>query len=400
MFVEPATAHTATGRSPRARSTATAPATGAAWRRNPSSVGSTTSVSGGKPSSSSARAIEKCVWSPVYTRTPSSAAPRGGPRRAGERPQVDVAHERHRDEVRHHAARREQPERPLAVPDEVAQPADDLLLDERADRSRVPDVDPLVRPLRQHLPDDRGDERRRREVRQRTRVVAVERVRRDPRREVREHRVERLRVPRRLARAARLAEVDASKLVEAGRACPSRGPSPRRTASRGSRPRSPPRRARGRPATSPRRGSRSAPARDASGTRRAGHRSCRRPSRAMVSGGRLGPGACSREPFILGPTWIDEAAHRGGEGEMDSVAGRRADDLVRRRAGRDGLARDRVRLRGAGALARQAGRPVARRDVHGSRRRHAGHADAGLREASSAIERTAMRPRPGLPHRG
>ena len=68
---------------------------------------------------------------------------------------------------------------------------------------------------------------------------------------------------------------------------------------------------------------------------------------------------------------------------------RGADDLLRRRAGRDGLAGDRVRLRGAGALARQGGRPLARRDVHGARRRHARHADAGLREPAPRIERIA-----------
>ena len=66
-----------------------------------------------------------------------------------------------------------------------------------ADGPGVPDADPLVRPLGQYLPGDRGDERRRREVRQRARVVAVEGVRRDPRAEVVEHGIERLRIARR-----------------------------------------------------------------------------------------------------------------------------------------------------------------------------------------------------------
>ena len=104
----------------------------------------------------------------------------GRPVEAHEPPQVDVADERHRDEVGHDAARGEQPEAALAVAREVAQPSDDLLLDERTDRSRVPDVDALVRPLGEHLADDRGDQRRGREVAERARVVAVERVGRDP----------------------------------------------------------------------------------------------------------------------------------------------------------------------------------------------------------------------------
>ena len=65
VFVEPATAEIATGVRPAARSRAIAAATGSGWRRNRSSVGRTTSVSAGKPSSSSARAIEKWVWSDV-----------------------------------------------------------------------------------------------------------------------------------------------------------------------------------------------------------------------------------------------------------------------------------------------------------------------------------------------
>ena len=49
---------------------------------------------------------------------------------------------------------------PLRHPDEVAEPADHLLLDEGADRSRVPDVDPLLEPLRQDLAADRHRQRR------------------------------------------------------------------------------------------------------------------------------------------------------------------------------------------------------------------------------------------------
>ncbi len=64
----------------------------------------------------------------------------------------------------------------IGVPDEVAEPADHLLLDERADRAARPDVDALVRPLGQNLAGDRHRQRRRREVGERSRVVGVEQI--------------------------------------------------------------------------------------------------------------------------------------------------------------------------------------------------------------------------------
>ena len=63
VFVEPATAAIAHGRRPAARSAAIASATGSPRSRKRSSAATRWSVSGGKPSSSSARAIEKWVWS-------------------------------------------------------------------------------------------------------------------------------------------------------------------------------------------------------------------------------------------------------------------------------------------------------------------------------------------------
>ena len=45
---------------------------------------------------------------------------------------------------------------PLPIPTTVREPADHLLLDEGADRSRVPDVDPLLEPLRR-APRRRSD---------------------------------------------------------------------------------------------------------------------------------------------------------------------------------------------------------------------------------------------------
>ena len=60
----------------------------------------------------------------------------------------------------------------LAVADEVAQPADDLLLDEGRERAGVPDVDALVGDLGEQLAHDRHRQRRRREVAELARVLA------------------------------------------------------------------------------------------------------------------------------------------------------------------------------------------------------------------------------------
>ena len=60
-----------------------------------------------------------------------------------------------------------------AVADEVAQPADDLLLDERGERPGMPDVDALVGDLGQELAHDRHRQRWRGEVAELARVLAV-----------------------------------------------------------------------------------------------------------------------------------------------------------------------------------------------------------------------------------
>jgi hypothetical protein len=62
-LVDPLTAAIANGRSPAARSRATASATVSPCRRNRSSEATIVNDSGGNPSTSSARAIEKCAWS-------------------------------------------------------------------------------------------------------------------------------------------------------------------------------------------------------------------------------------------------------------------------------------------------------------------------------------------------
>ena len=173
-----------------------------------------------------------------------------------EPPQVDVPDERHRDEVRHHAARGQQAEAALAVAREVAQPADDLLLHERAHRPGVPDVDALVGPLGENLADDGRDEGRRGEVRERPRVVAVQGVRGDAGAELVEDGLERLRFGGGTPRAAGLAEVEVAGAPRSRWACPSRGPSPRRRASPVTHATWPRRRARGLGGRDPRRGGR------------------------------------------------------------------------------------------------------------------------------------------------
>ena len=96
-----------------------------------------------------------------------------------QRPQMHLAGHGKRHEVGHGAAAGQHAPCARREPDEVAQPPGDLLLDERADRSRVPDVDPLLEPLTEHLTADRHRERRRREVAERGRVLRVEGHRRD-----------------------------------------------------------------------------------------------------------------------------------------------------------------------------------------------------------------------------
>ena len=136
----------------------------------------------------------------------------GWPVQPGQATEMHVADEGHRDEVGHHAARGHQPEAAVAIAHEVAQPADDLLLDERTDRAGMPDVHALVRPLGEHLARDRCDQRRRREVAERARVVAVERVGRDPGAELVEDVGQRVRVVGRRTRAKAIAEELAPEL--------------------------------------------------------------------------------------------------------------------------------------------------------------------------------------------
>jgi hypothetical protein len=99
---------------------------------------------------------------------------------------VHVADHRERHEVGHRATGRQHAPARVVIPDEVAQPAVDLLLHEGPDRPRLVDVDPLVDPLGEELADDRERERWRREVGEDAGVVRVELVRRQPGRELRE----------------------------------------------------------------------------------------------------------------------------------------------------------------------------------------------------------------------
>ncbi len=101
---------------------------------------------------------------------------------------MDVAGQGHAHEVGHHAARGQQAERPRPIADQVAQPADDLLLDEGRERTGVPDVDALVGHLGEELAHHRHRQRRRREVAELARVLRIHLAAREPRPELVEDR--------------------------------------------------------------------------------------------------------------------------------------------------------------------------------------------------------------------
>ena len=128
--------------------------------------------------------MEKWVWSLAYTRTRSRSPPRGAPGV----PRSLASHTSRARVIAMMLAmtppRGQHPPAVLTEPDEVAEPPGDLFLDEGADRSCVPDVDPLMDPLRQHLAGDRHRQRRRREVAERARMLGVVGVRRHPRSEL------------------------------------------------------------------------------------------------------------------------------------------------------------------------------------------------------------------------
>ncbi len=103
---------------------------------------------------------------------PGALKPRAAGRLAAEElPQVHVPGDREGHDVRHHAAAGEDPPAVVGVAAEVAEPADDLLLDERARHAREPHVDALVQPLGECLAGDRHRERRRCEVAVGTRML-------------------------------------------------------------------------------------------------------------------------------------------------------------------------------------------------------------------------------------
>ena len=188
---------------------------------------------------------------------------------------MHVADEGHRDEVGHDAAGGEDPEAALAVAHDVAQPADDLLLDERADRPGVPDVDALLGHLGEDLAGHGGEQRRRGEVAERARVIGAHRVRRDARRELVEHGLQCRGIDRRRRGPARRARRTPAGARRTRRARPSPVRTRGRTGSRARSPRSPRRRRAGPRATLPRRERRSARARDASSNVRSARISAR-----------------------------------------------------------------------------------------------------------------------------
>ena len=221
-----------------------------------------------------------------------------------------------------------------AVADEVAQPADDLLLDERAGRTGMPDVDALVRDLGQQLAHDRHRQRRGREVAELARVLGVHLHRRQALVElgedgVRGRRGRRApatvrgsrRPPRRRTRGER-------RRSRTGR--PSRASPPARTGSRGRSPRSPRRVVRGRRGRSRHRDGRSDPG---SGCQAKRSRKASGSWKATVVGSRRGHGSGHR-PMVAGSA----VAYRCGmtDDAATGLAGRAA---ARSRASRTSSSR-------------------------------------------------------------
>ncbi len=173
VFVDPATAAMANGVRPAARSRATAAATDAradGRRRRP----------GARRGCRSGTPVRR---GPARSRSGSGRwRRRGRPRgrgRAAARP-VPRSLPRCRSRARVMAMKLaitpplvSRPNGRLVVAHEVAQPAHDLLLDERRERAGVPDVDALVGDLGEQLAHDRHRQRRRREVAELARVLAV-----------------------------------------------------------------------------------------------------------------------------------------------------------------------------------------------------------------------------------
>ena len=79
---------------------------------------------------------------------------------AAELRQVDVAGDRQAHHVREDTARCQDAQAPRSIAGQVAEPADDLLLDERTGHAGEPEVDALVRPGGQGLADHGHGERR------------------------------------------------------------------------------------------------------------------------------------------------------------------------------------------------------------------------------------------------
>ena len=142
------------------------------------------------------------------------------PRRMTQLPQgaeVDIADDGEGHEVGHHAARGQEAEAALAVADELTQPADHLLLDQRARGPGMPHVDALVDDLGEDLARDRRPQRRRREVGEGAWVPRVELVGGETLAELGQQLVRRDPLEGRLSGLARWAEEAGPKLGMPGR---------------------------------------------------------------------------------------------------------------------------------------------------------------------------------------
>ena len=145
-------------------------------------------------------------------------APAWRPIQAAQLGQPDVACDEDGHDVGHDAAAREEAEAARRVAHEVAEPANDLLLDEGRGRTGVPDVDALVDDLGKELAADRSPQRRRREVSERARVPGVHLVGGEPLSELLEEGGDRRRVRGSGWRLAGRTEIEPTHVLVARRA--------------------------------------------------------------------------------------------------------------------------------------------------------------------------------------
>ena len=261
-------------------------------------------------------------------RAPSSCAPRGGSSRPSSFARWTSRATVSAHDVRHHAAGGEDAPRAVAVPGEVAEPADHVFLDERRGHAGEPEVDALVHPRGERLPDDRHGERRGREVAERTGMLRGEQVRRQSLVELGQHVRGRDAARGRRSGSARRAVVGGPQLgVEVGRGRPLHRPFVEPVERFG--PRSLAERLERRRALAPGRGRRSARARDASRSARtradasSGRSSAPAGARFSRGDGRARPGRSRRSSTSEATASTIQVSHPSTGGRRSRETGRR-----------------------------------------------------------------------------